>query len=87
MVQANPNQFSRGASDTFIYPRLPFLGELLQMRVGTSGAGVFATWHLRQVEVVHLASNTRFVFNCHNWIDKKVNWQRVLVANLAPMGY
>ncbi|KAG2432966.1 hypothetical protein HXX76_008694 [Chlamydomonas incerta] len=87
MVQANPNQFSRGASDTFIYPRLPFLGELLQMRVGTSGAGVFATWHLRQVEVVHLASNTRFVFNCHNWIDKKVNWQRVLVANQSAVGY
>ncbi len=61
------------------------------MRVGTTGAGAFATWHLRQAEVLHLASNTAYVFNCHNWIDKKVNWQRVLVANqvanqsLVPM--
>ncbi|GIL93968.1 hypothetical protein Vretimale_245, partial [Volvox reticuliferus] len=84
MVQATPQQFSRGSSDTFIYPRLPFLGELLQLRVGTTGAGCFATWHLRQAEVVHLATGTRYVFNCHNWIDKKVNWQRVLTATAAP---
>lgn len=31
MVQAGPNQFSRGSTDTFIYPRLPFLGDLLQV--------------------------------------------------------
>ncbi len=33
MVQAGPNQFSRGSTDTFIYPRLPFLGDLLQVSV------------------------------------------------------
>ncbi len=48
VVAANASQFARGAFDTFIYPRLPFLGELQQARVGTTGAGVFATWHLRQ---------------------------------------
>ncbi|KAG2501257.1 hypothetical protein HYH03_001064 [Edaphochlamys debaryana] len=85
VIQATPAQFSRGATDTFIYPRLPYLGELLQLRVGTTGQGAFATWHLRQAEVVHLQSNHRINFNCHNWIDKKVNWQRVLVASEPVM--
>ncbi|GLC54185.1 hypothetical protein PLESTB_000832700 [Pleodorina starrii] len=84
MISATPQQFSRGSSDTFIYPRLPFLGQLLQLRLGTTGAGVFATWHLRAAEVTHLPSGERYFFNCHNWIDKKVNWQRVLVA--TPVG-
>ncbi len=35
------------------------------------------------MEVTHLASGTRYVFPCHNWIDKKTNWQRVLVAQNA----
>lgn len=84
MMSATPQQFSRGSSDTFTYPRLPFLGDLLQLRVGTTGSGVFATWHLRAVEVTHLPSGTRSLFHCHNWVDKKVNWQRVLVATPAP---
>ncbi|KXZ51726.1 hypothetical protein GPECTOR_11g173 [Gonium pectorale] len=78
-IQGTPEQFCRGSSDTFIYPRLPFLGELLQLRVGTTGAGCFASWHLRQVVVEHIPTRQRYVFNCHNWVDKKVNYQRVLV--------
>lgn len=69
-----------------MYPRLPYLGELLQVRCGTTGQGLFATWHLRTVEVTHLASNERWVFQCHNWIDKKTNWQRVLIAERAAPG-
>lgn len=49
VVQPTTGQFSRGSSDTLVYPRLPHVGELLQMRVGTTGQGAFATWHLRQV--------------------------------------
>ena len=32
------------------------------------------------VEVVHIASGERWAFGCHNWIDKKVGWCRVLPA-------
>ena len=80
LVQSTNAQFGRGCSDTFLYPRLPHVGELLQIRVGTTGQGVFATWHLRQVEVVHISTNQRHVFNCHQWIDKKCAWQKVLPA-------
>ncbi len=52
----------------------------MQLRVGTSGQGMFATWHLRTVEVLHISSNERWVFSCHNWIDKKTGWVRVLSA-------
>lgn len=55
----------------------------LQIRVGTSGQGMFATWHLRTVEVVHIATGDRWVFNCHGWIDKKTSWCRVLVGARA----
>ena len=74
-------QFSRGCSDTFVYPRLPFLGELRQVRVGTTGEGAYPTWHLRNVEVYHEGTQSKFVFDCHNWIDKKCGFARVLVAN------
>jgi hypothetical protein len=37
-------QFGRGCSDAFLYPRLPYLGQLLQLRVGNDGAGLFAAW-------------------------------------------
>jgi hypothetical protein len=80
LTKPAPGQFARGCADTFVYPRLPFLGELMQLRVGTTGEGMFATWHLRNVEVVHIASGERWVFNCHNWIDKKTQWSRVLPA-------
>lgn len=36
-----------------------------------------------QVEVVHVSDSARYTFNCHNWIDKKSNWQRVLTAMKA----
>ena len=51
-----------------------------QVRVGTTGEGMFATWHLRSVEVVHIATGDRWTFNCHNWVDKKAGWCRVLAA-------
>ncbi|KAG1662011.1 hypothetical protein FOA52_009500 [Chlamydomonas sp. UWO 241] len=76
-------QFSRGSEDTFVYPRLPFLGELHQVRVGTTGEGMFATWHLRAIDVVHVASGERWSFQCHNWIDKKTGWVRVLRGQRA----
>ncbi len=46
MVRSTTGQFERGSSDVFLYPRLPFLGELQQMRVGTTGEGMGAGWHL-----------------------------------------
>ena len=61
-------------------PTLPCLPFPLQLRVGTTGQGMFAQWHLRTVEVTHLASGASWVFDCHDWIDKKCNWQRVLTA-------
>eukprot|EP00878_Enallax_costatus_P040672 GHUV01047012.1.p1 GENE.GHUV01047012.1~~GHUV01047012.1.p1 ORF type:complete len:352 (+),score=79.91 GHUV01047012.1:271-1326(+) len=73
-------QFDRGHQDSFLYPRLPYLGKLYQLRVGTDGAGMFAAWHLRQVEVVHVHTGQRWLFQCHDWIDKKCSWQRLLPA-------
>jgi hypothetical protein len=71
-------EFERGCVDTFLYPRLPHLGELLQLRLGTDGAGLLPGWHLRLVEVVHISSGGRWTFPCHAWIDSKCSWQRVL---------
>ncbi len=34
-----------------------------------------AVW---QVEVVHVQSGDRWVFDCHDWLDKKCTWQKVL---------
>lgn len=58
MVQATAGQFARGNSDTFVYPRLPHVGDLLQIRVGTNGQGAFATWHLRQVTPWHASARS-----------------------------
>ncbi|GFH11592.1 uncharacterized protein HaLaN_28979, partial [Haematococcus lacustris] len=82
VVQASSSlgQFARGSHDEFVYPKMPFLGQLTQLRVGTSGEGLFAQWHLRTVEVTHLGSGQRWLFNCHDWINKACRWQRVLSA-------
>jgi hypothetical protein len=72
---------------TFLYPRLPFLGPLHQLRIGTDGSGLFAGWHVRRVEVTHVPSGQRWLFECHGWIDGKCGWQRVLPAvALQPAG-
>ena len=80
-AKVTQGQFSRGCSDTFVYPRLPYLGEIRQVRVGTTGEGAFPTWHLRNVEVYHEGTRSKWVFDCHNWVDKKCGFQRVLMAN------
>jgi hypothetical protein len=80
-----PEQFSRGHTASFLYPRLPYLGQLHQLRVGCDGSGMFAPWHLRLVEVVHVHSGQRWLFDCHEWIDKKCMWQRVLPAVAATV--
>jgi len=37
LTKAAPGQFSRGSADTFVYPRLPFLGEMVQVRAIVKG--------------------------------------------------
>ncbi len=58
----------------------------VQVRVGTNGQGMFATWHLKLVEVTHISSNTTWRFNCHDWVDKHCGWQRVLAAKRLTPG-
>jgi hypothetical protein len=33
------------------------------------------------VEVVHVASGDRWLFEAHSWIDKKCQWQRLLAPS------
>jgi hypothetical protein len=63
-----------------VYPALPYLGELQQLRVGTSGEGMFADWHLKLAEVTHIATGKTWRFACSSWLDKQCGWQRVLTA-------
>lgn len=72
--------FERGGAAALLFPRLPHLGALRQLRVGTDGSGAFAAWHLRRVEVVHVASGDRWVFDAHAWIDRRCGYQRILPA-------
>jgi hypothetical protein len=72
--------FGRGGVATLLFPRLPFLGGLRQLRVGTDGKGAFAPWHLRRVEAVHVASGQRWLFDCHAWVDRRCGFQRMLTA-------
>ena len=37
----------------------------------------------RNVDMLHLATNIRYVFGCHNWIDKRSKHQRVLDLELV----
>ncbi len=123
LARAQLGQFSRASRDEFVYPRLPYLGELIQvsgaqtiathaslcsplshslssrcfsarasprscrvqLRVGTDGQGMFATWHLKLVEVTHLSTGTVWRFHCHDWVDKNCGWQRVLIAQRHPL--
>ena len=41
---------------------------------------------LSQVEVVHVASGERTVFDCHDWVDAKCGWQRLLSSALVLPG-
>lgn len=79
-LTAQQGQFSRGHEDTFLYPRLPYLGQLYQLRIGNDGSGMFAAWHLTRVEVVHVHSGQSWVFDCHDWIDRRCCWQKLLPA-------
>lgn len=73
-------QHVRGGVAASLWPRLPYLGALRQLRVGCDGSGLFAAWHLEQVEVVHVQSGQRWLFDCHDWIDGRCGWQRLLPA-------
>lgn len=73
-------QFSRGCKASFLFPRLPYVGALHQLRVGTDGRGLFAAWHLRQVEVVHVHTGQRWLFDCNEWLDRHNVWQVLLPA-------
>ncbi|GMH36686.1 hypothetical protein BSKO_04559 [Bryopsis sp. KO-2023] len=75
--------FDRGMAVVFMYPHLPYLGQLKEMRVGVDSKGIFSGWHLRIVEVEHVSSGARWRFQCHSWIDKRCGWQRVLYADNA----
>ncbi|KAI8463909.1 MAG: Lipase/lipooxygenase [Monoraphidium minutum] len=70
--------FERGGVASLLFPRLPHVGPLRQLRVGTDGAGLFAPWHLRRVEVVHVASGDAWLFDAHAWVDRRCGFQRIL---------
>jgi hypothetical protein len=72
--------FERGGTASTLFPRLPHLGELRQLRVGTDGSGAFAPWHLRRAEVEHAASGVRWGFDCHAWLNRHCDYQRILTA-------
>jgi hypothetical protein len=55
------------------------LGELHQLRLGTSGEGTGASWLPQNVEVVS-SSGDKWVFECNEWLDKKNEFQRFLMA-------
>lgn len=74
------SQFSRGCKVSFLYPRLPYVGQLHQLRVGTDGSGLFAAWHLRQVEVTHVPTGQHWLFDCSEWLDRHNMWQLLLPA-------
>lgn len=52
MVPAATNKsFRPGGCDIFTYPQMPYVGDPYRMRVFTDGAGLFAGWHLRSVDM------------------------------------
>jgi hypothetical protein len=78
--------FGRGGVASVLFPRLPAVGELRQLRVGTDGGGPLALWHLRRAEVEHAPSGARWGFDCHAWIDRRCDFQRILSAVPLPCG-
>lgn len=77
------SQFSRGVKVSFLYPRLPYVGKLHQLRVGTDGSGLFAAWHLHRVEVAHVHTGESWLFECNAWLDRRNTWQLLLPAGSA----
>jgi hypothetical protein len=67
--------FRPGGTAALVYPRLPFVGKLRQLRVGTNGR---AGWRLRRAEVLHLASGVVWGFDCSACIDAACGFQRIL---------
>ena len=81
------SEFGRGGVASLLFPRLPCVGALRQLRVGTDGRGAFPAWHLRRVEAVHVATGARWAFDCHAWVDARCGYQRVLgAARVADEG-
>jgi len=72
--------FDRGGVASLLFPWVPCLGALRQLRVGTDGHGAFAPWHIRRAEAVHVATGQRWVFDCNAWIDRRCDFQRILTA-------
>ncbi|MEW5311148.1 MAG: hypothetical protein WDW38_002887 [Sanguina aurantia] len=51
-IPENRSAFARGTTFLTTYPDLPYLGELLQLRLGTSGQGMFASWNPLTMELM-----------------------------------
>lgn len=74
------NAFQRNATDRLTYTRIPFLGEVLKVHVGSDGMGGFPStaWNLESVTVICHQTRTVFQFSCPHPISKKTNYEMFL---------
>uniref|UniRef100_A0A061QL18 Lipoxygenase homology domain-containing protein 1 n=2 Tax=Tetraselmis sp. GSL018 TaxID=582737 RepID=A0A061QL18_9CHLO len=81
-IQVQPakrNAFTRGSVDTFSYPKLPYLGDLFQIRIHLDYQGLLGRgWELESVIVTHVASKTSWYCCYDDWIDKQVDFEVAL---------
>ena len=82
-ISAPPACFAPGRIASFVFPSLPYCGELHTLRIGADGSGLFPAWHLRCVEVIHTATDRMWLFACHAWLDQKCRYQRILFPAFA----
>eukprot|EP00887_Chlorella_sp_A99_P006398 scaffold3.g6398.t1 len=75
-----------GTDRSFKPGRLPALGRLQALRVGTDGTGLFPAWLLNWVEVTHLPTSQRWVFGLSDWISKKHKYAQWMALDQTPEG-
>mmetsp|Transcript_6525 Transcript_6525/g.18200 ORF Transcript_6525/g.18200 Transcript_6525/m.18200 type:complete len:530 (+) Transcript_6525:1493-3082(+) len=69
MLENLRNNFQRGAADEF-RRQLPWLGNITQVAVSTTGDTEGQSWHLQQLEITDFAMDKVYFFPCQRWLGK-----------------
>lgn len=89
-MQSSKKNFARGSTDSFYFPKLPYLGNLSQIRVYIEPKGaqlVCAGWDLETVTVTHVPTNTTWAAYHGNRIDKNCGHMAILTPMPGVLSY
>lgn len=68
--ESGKSPFENNQLDTFSFPNILSLGQLIKLRIWHDNKGLGAAWHCQHVEVEDLKGGQKYMFPCNRWLSK-----------------